>query len=68
MYKNLRAEMIRADLDVSSLAKKCGMKQGTLYSRLKGSTPFSLDEACRIKSALGVGLSLEELFEKKEEG
>ena len=67
MYKNLRAEIARADLSVASLAKKCGMTRGTLYSRIEGRTPFSLDEAHRIKRALGVELTLEELFMKKED-
>ena len=67
MFKNLRAEMVRADMDVPTLAEKAGMKSaGALYSRLNGTVPFSLDEAVTIKKVLGVSMPIEELFEKAE--
>ena len=67
MFKNLRAEMVRADIDVPKLAEKAGMKSaGALYSRLNGTVPFSLDEAKAIKSVLRVDMPLEELFDKTE--
>lgn len=64
LFKNLRAEMVRAGLDVAELAEKVGMKAGALYSRLNGTVPFSLDEAIAIKNVLGVEMPLEELFEE----
>lgn len=63
LFKNLRAEMLRAGLDVAGLAKKTGMKVSALYSRLNGTVTFSLDEAIAIKKVLGVEMPLEELFE-----
>lgn len=67
MFKNLRAEMVRAGFDVSMLANKIGMTAGKLYARLNGTTPFSLDEACTIKKVLGVEMPIEELFRKEVE-
>lgn len=67
MFKNLRAEMIRKEIDVPKLAKLIGLKVGALYSRLNGSTQLTFAEAIRIKQALGVEMPLEELFEKRKE-
>jgi len=67
MFNNLRAEMVRAGVDVSALSERCGMKVGALYARLNGTTPFSLEEARRIKNALNVDLPIEELFARKDE-
>ena len=67
MFKNLRAEMVRRDIDVPKLAEMIGMKVSALYSRLNGSTVLSFADAVNIKQALGVDMTLEELFEERKE-
>lgn len=67
MFKNLRAEMVRKDIDVPKLAELIEMKVSALYSRLNGSTQLTFADAVRIKQALGVEMPLEELFEERKE-
>ena len=67
MYKNLRAEMVRKDIDVPKLAEMIGMKISALYARLNGTAKLSFAEAVTIKQVLGVEMPLEELFEERKE-
>ena len=67
MFKYLRAEMVRVDVNVEKLAEMIGMSIGALYARLSGKVPFTIDEAVAIKKALGVDIPIEELFATKEE-
>lgn len=67
MFKNLRAEMVRADIDVPQLAERIGMKPNALYARLNGTTQLTFSEAVEIKAVLGVTMPLEELFEERKE-
>ena len=67
MFKNLRAEMVRKDIDVPKLAEMIGMKVSALYARLNGTTTLSFADAVNIKHALGVEMTLEELFEERTE-
>ena len=67
MFNNLRAEMVRAGLDVPQLAERIEMKPNALYARLNGSTQLTFADAVKIKSVLGVAMPLEELFEEKKD-
>ena len=63
MYSNVKAELSRKNMTVIDLSKVTGIKYQTLAHKINGKFPMTLDEAKRIKAALGVDLSLDELFE-----
>lgn len=65
MFPNLRAEIARKGLTISELGQQIGMARTTIYDKYKGRTAFTLDEAIAIQTALGVDMSLDELFEKE---
>ena len=62
MYLNVKAELARQNLSVVDLSYKTGIRYQTLVEKLNGKYPMTLDEAKNIKVALGVDLSMEELF------
>ena len=62
MYLNVKAELARQNLSVVDLSYKTGIRYQTLVDKLNGKYPMTLDEAKNIKVALGVDLSMEELF------
>ena len=62
MYLNVKAELARQNLSVVDLSNKTGIRYQTLAEKLNGKYPMTLDEAKKIKAALGVDLSMEELF------
>ena len=64
MYLNVKAELARQNLSVVDLSNKTGIRYQTLVEKLNGKYPLTLDEAKKIKAALGVDLSIEELFAK----
>ena len=64
MYLNVKAELARQNLSVVDLSNKTGIRYQTLVEKLNGKYPMTLDEAKNIKTALGVDLSMEELFAK----
>lgn len=63
MYSNVKAELARKNLSVVDLAKRTGINYQTLANKINGKYPLTLDEAKAIKSAIGVELPLDELFE-----
>ena len=67
MYLNVKAELARQNLSVVDLSNKTGIRYQTLVEKLNGKYPLTLDEAKKIKTALGVDLSMEELFAKNLE-
>jgi lambda repressor-like predicted transcriptional regulator len=67
MYLNVKAELARQNLSVVDLSNKTGIRYQTLAEKLNGKYPLTLDEAKKIKAALGVDLSMEELFAKNLE-
>lgn len=50
----LRAAIIRAGYTQGEFAKKIGISQNSLTSRLNGERPFTIDEVDRTKVALGI--------------
>lgn len=65
MYSNLRAEAVRRNLKLSDIAKEVGLTRTGMSQRMNGKIKFTFDEAKKIKSALGVDMTLEELFEEE---
>ena len=67
-YPNLRAEIMRKGMTVSEFAENCGFATSTFSYKLSDRSPFLLEEAIKIRTALGVDMSLEKLFEKEVTG
>ncbi len=65
MYPNLRAEMARRDFNVARLADACGIPATTMYDKIAGRSKITLEDAYAIRDALGVDMTLEELFSKE---
>jgi DNA-binding Xre family transcriptional regulator len=65
MYVNIMTELARQRLTRKDLAGKSGIDYQTLCNKLKKADGegFTLKQADEIRSALGVEMSLDELFE-----
>ena len=63
MYPNLRAEMKRKGITLAWLADQLGITIGTLSQKLTGKSPFTLNEAKKIKEILELDIPIEILFE-----
>lgn len=64
MYRNARAEMVRAGFTLESMAALMGISIGTLSQKLNGKYPFTLNEAKLFKLLTKSDLPLEVLFEE----
>ena len=53
---NVRAEMARRGVTQMTLARKIGLSQAAVSARLKGKTPFDINELVQIAVALDVPL------------
>lgn len=71
MYKNLKAEIVRAGMSNPEMAGAVGMKYGTLWRLLNGKQQFRLGEMVAIQSELeernGANYTLDYLFEDGDE-
>ena len=63
-YARLMMEMYLKGMDCRSLSEKTGLTYATLRRKMRGSTPLRLEEALRIRNALGCQMPLETLFER----
>lgn len=64
MYSNVKAELARRNLTIVDLSNMTGIRYQTLVDKINGKFPMTLDEAKKIKEALGVDIPIEELFER----
>lgn len=53
-YKKLCARCVLNGLSLSDLAVKIGMHPATIYRRVQGRTPFTVDEIKKIGNVLGL--------------
>lgn len=67
MYRNAKAEMVRAGFNITTLAEEMKNTVATWSDKLNGKRPITLNEAVRFKEIVKSDLPLEELFEKFEE-
>ena len=67
MYRNAKAEMVRAGLTLKDLSENLGGTVSTWSLKLNGKYPITLDEAKRFKELVKTDLPIETLFEKFEE-
>lgn len=61
-YKELAARMDERGLSYEGMARLLGVALGTINNRMRGNTPWTLDEAIRVARALEWDGKLEELF------
>lgn len=61
-YRNLRAEMARADIGLMDISSGLGMNRDTLARKLSGRSPLYLDEAISIQRTFFPDVDVENLF------
>mgnify|MGYP001499107902 CR=1 FL=1 len=61
-YPNLEAEMARQGLRRKDLAEVLDVRTATIYDKLNGKFPFTLNEAMRIRDSLFPNLTIDYLF------
>ena len=62
MYTNIKIELVKKHWTLVDLAAAIGMRYQTLSEKMRGNSPFTLQEAIAIKQALGSDEPLEYLF------
>lgn len=62
MLERIAAQLAQKSLTERELALRLQMDYDTLLRKLEGKAPFTLDEAIRLKEALGSTDSIETLF------
>lgn len=67
MYRNAKAEMVRAGKTLADLSENLGGTVSTWSLKLNGKYPITLDEAKKFKRFVKTDLPIEVLFEKFEE-
>lgn len=68
MYRNARAEMVRAGLTLADLSRELGGTMSTWSLKLNGRYPITLNEAIGFKKLVKSVLPIEELFAQFVEG
>ena len=66
VYKQIGHEMLAHNMDTQMLSEATGIPYYTLRSRFRGESSFTLDDAIRIHKVIGIGLSIEQLFERDD--
>ncbi len=65
IYMQVMVQMYLKGWDSRMLADQVGMNYTTIRRKLRGLSPFNLEEAKSIQRALNCGMSMEELFTRK---
>ena len=64
VYRKIAVRMLTMNITRRELADRLGISDGTLYNKLCRVTPFTLDEAIKVKEILGMPGTLEAAFER----
>ena len=67
MYRNLRAEMIKLDINNDDISKVIHKDARTVRNRMSGATDFTFSETILIRDKFFPKMKLEYLFKKDEE-
>lgn len=62
MYRLIEAHLVLAGKTKRELSEQLGISYNTLLLKLKGTTCFTLDEAVKLQTLLGIDESIEEMF------
>lgn len=68
MYRNAKAELVRAGLTLADVSENIKGTIATWSQKLNGKYPITLNEAKKFKALVNSELPLEVLFEEYEEG
>ncbi len=66
MYKQIEAGLILSGISKKELAQKLGIAYNTLLIKLKGESPFTLDEAFKIRDCLNKSMPIDEMFKRSQ--
>lgn len=66
MLRNLKAEMVRANISVAEIAAFSGKSSRTISDRIKGKVQFPIQEAINVKDAFFPDMDLEYLFARAD--
>lgn len=66
MFERITAQLEQSSMTERELARRLGMAYETLLGKLAGRESFTLDEAIRLRMALGSPDSIETLFSDRE--
>ena len=65
IYMQVMVQMYLKGWDSRMLADQTGISYTSMRRKLRGLSPLHLEEAKRIQRALNCGMSMEELFSRK---
>lgn len=66
IYLEVMVQMLLKGWNSHMLAAKAGISYPSLRRKMRGCSPFTLDEAIRIRRALDCGMDLDALFARRE--
>lgn len=66
MFNNLRAEMARANISISDIAKVIHKTERSTRDKINGKAGFTWSEIIAIRDAFFPGMSIEYLFAQSE--
>ena len=66
MYRFLKAEMVKADINVRMLSERIGISEKSIRNKINGNTDFTLQEALRVRDIVNPSLEMEKLFQADE--
>lgn len=66
IFCNLECEMLFNNMSIKELADASGMTYVSILRKLRGESPWQLEECMAVKKALNSDLPIETLFERKE--
>ena len=66
-YLQVMVQMYLQGWNSHDLAEKTGIPYATLRRKLRGASPLHLEEARRIRAALGCDMTLDTLFARRED-
>ena len=67
MYPNLNAEIARQGLTYEKIASETGFALSTVWAKLNGKSPITLNDAHKLKRVVKSDLPIEFLFATSEE-
>jgi len=62
MFPNLKAEMARHNVRTKDIATVAGIAETSANNKIAGRTPFTLEEAIKIRDNLFPGMEIDYLF------
>ena len=64
MYLNLKLEMERTSISIEQIADELGIHRNSASNKLNGTTPFTVEEAIRLRDRFFAYADFQYLFRK----